>query len=176
MNIPDSVREEVRNRVWAAADSMNWITLSVAAKSKQYEAWTREPTVGGLLSHYISLGDVRVCLKDTFLKDYARTRQSDATTAYRVLGFPHSCVVRKTYVKPHGRQLADGRIVCWGRASAWKAILMAAYERAAERDGLRPFAVLLMRAVDRYKQDKVRRMVEDAAKRLGIEKVHWVET
>ena len=176
MNIPDKVREEVRNHVWVTADKFNWITLSVAAKSKQYEAWTRDPEVGGVLSHYISLADVRVYLKDTILKDYARARQSDATTAYRVLGFPHNCIVKKTYVKPHGRQLADGRIVCWGRASAWKAVLMAAYERAADREGLRPFAVLLIHAVDRYKQDKVRRMVENAATKLGIENVHWVET
>jgi hypothetical protein len=78
------------------------------------------------------------------------------------------------YIKPHGRVLSDRRVVCWGLAKHWKPILLAAYERAYRHVG-RPFAVVLLRGVGRMAQPSERRMVEDLAGRLGIEKVVWLE-
>jgi hypothetical protein len=79
------------------------------------------------------------------------------------------------YIKPHGQVLKDGRIICWGRAASWKTILMAAYERAHEDRGLKPFGVILTDAVGRYGEIRTRKMVEDAAQSLGVQKVIWVE-
>ena len=50
---------------------MQWIVLSTSEKSKHYEAWVRDPEIGGALSAYVNLSDVRVYLKDTLMKDYA---------------------------------------------------------------------------------------------------------
>lgn len=123
---------------------------------------------------YISLSDVRVYLKDTLRKDYSRHKHADGALILRVLGLSDAPTVR-SYIKPHGRRFADGRIVCWGRANAWKNVLMAAYERAYSARGDKPFAAVLTRALGQYHQPSVRKMVECAATKLGIERVVWLE-
>lgn len=174
MSVPDHVRESLRDRLWESADAKQWTALSPTAKSASYEAWTRDPAIGGVLSRYISLSDVRVYLKDTLLKDYSRHKHADDALILRVLGLSDAPTVR-SYIKPHGRGFADGRIVCWGRANAWKNVLMAAYERAYGARSAKPFAVILTRAVGDYHQPAVRKMVECAATKLGIERVVWLE-
>jgi hypothetical protein len=175
MSVPDSVRQTLRNALWESADNLRWPNLSTTAKSRQYEAWTRDPNIGGVLSRYIPLSDVRVYLKDTLLKGFAQDRLSDDSMPRRMLGLSvHEKVVAK-YTKPHGQVLKDGRIICWGRAASWKTILMAAYERAHEDRELKAFGVILTDAVGRYAEIKTRKIVEDAAHRLGVQKVVWVE-
>lgn len=175
MSVPDNVREEMRRKLWKEAEQMGWLSLSPTVKSKQYEVWTRDPHIGGVIARYISLGDVRVYLKDTLLKDFAQHRLADDAMPYRVLGIPLTAEVVKSYVKPHGRRFRDGRIICWGRASAWKATLMTAHERAYGVKGLKVVGVILTHAVGRYKEPKVRAMIEQAARKLGVERVVWSE-
>jgi hypothetical protein len=175
MSVPDEVRQQLRDKLWEIADRVGWLSLSTTEKSRHYEAWTRDPEVGGVIAHYIPLGDVRVYVKDTLLKDFARFRLADGAMPCRVLGLTDAVVVVRNYVKPHGRQLKDGRIISWGRATAWKAILMATYERAYPDARLKPYGIALTHAVGRYKEIKVRNMVERAAQKLGIERLVWVE-
>jgi len=175
MSVPDKVREDLRRKLWKEAEQIGWLNLSPTVKSKQYEAWARDATIGGVISRYISLGDVRVYLKDTLLKDYAQHRLADDAMPYRVLGIPLKTEVGKSYVKPHGRRFRDGRIICWGRASAWKAILMTAHERAYREKGSKVFGVILTHAVGRYKEPNVRAMIEQATYKLGVERLIWSE-
>jgi hypothetical protein len=175
MSVPESVRQNLRQKLWQTADELDWLSLTSTAKSQYYEAWTRDPTIGGLLARYIPLGDVRVYIKDTLLKDFLQNRLSNDSLAYRALGIDGSAKAAKSYVKPHGRLLEDGRIICWGRAAAWKAILMATYERAYGGQRLKAFGAVLTHAVGRYKETKTREMVEQAAKSLGIERIMWRE-
>jgi len=175
MSLPDHIRQQLRDNLWETADRISWLSLSPSDKSRYYEAWTRDPEIGGLIARYIPIGDVRVYLKDTLLKDFARHRLADDSMPARVLGIAESVGVARRYVKPHGRQLDDGRIISWGPASAWKAILMTTYERAYADSRLKAFGVVLTHAVGRYKQGKVRQMVERAARRLGIKLLAWVE-
>ena len=174
MSVPDHVRESLRERLWKAADETQWTALSPSSKSASYEAWTRDPSIGGVLSRYISLSDVRVYLKDTLLKDYARYKHADSAQVMRILDLSSIPVV-KSYIKPHGRLLADGRVVCWGAANAWKNVLMAAYERAYGDKRAKPFAVVLTSALGQYHQPSVRKMVERAATRLGVLRTVWLE-
>jgi hypothetical protein len=176
MNLPDKVREELRGRLWARADEIGWTDLSPSAKSQHYENWTLDPKVGGILSHYIDKGQVRVYLKDTLLKDYARKQSADEARPFRILGIEPGTRVSANYIKPHGRRLQDGRIMCWGRAADWKSIMLAVHERTFQNQGARPFAALLTHAVGKYKQDQLRAMIEDAARKLGIERVAWIES
>jgi hypothetical protein len=152
MSVPDQIRQELKAKLWKIADQVGWLTLSATEKSRHYEDWTRDPDVGGLVARYIPLGDVRVYVKDTLLKDFARFRLADEGMPCRVLRVSATIEVARNYVKPHGRQLKDGRIICWGRATAWKTILMAAYERAYSQGGLKPYGVALTHAVGRYKE------------------------
>jgi hypothetical protein len=175
MSVPEKTREELRKRLWRLADEKQWGTLSTATKSGLYEAWTRDPEIGGVLARFITLSDVRVYLKDTLLKDYSRHQQADDAFIFRVLDIPKAPTT-KTYIKPHGRRFSGGRIICWGRANAWKSILMAAYERAYSEPQGKPYAVVFSHTFGQYHQTAVRKMVEDAAKKLGIERILWMDS
>ena len=176
MSVPDGIRDELRTRLWETADRIGWMSMSATAKSKCYEGWTRDPAVGGLLSRYIDGGQVRVYLKDTLLKDYARSRLADESRPLRVIGVDDGVARVYTYIKPHGRRLADGRVICWGRADDWKSVLMAVHERAYAKKGVRPFAAVLMQPKGRLHEDRVRELVEDTAKKLGIDTVVWLDS
>jgi len=150
--------------------------MSAGAKSKQYENWTRDPDIGGLIGRFVDAGKVRVYIKDTLLKDYARVRLADEKRPLRVCGLAESVVIVERYVKPHGVRLDDGRTLCWGRADDWKAILMALYERTFMHMQAGPFAAVLMYADGRFQEMRFREMVEKAAHKLSIEKVVWLNS
>lgn len=176
MSVPDHVREQLRGQLWTLADHIGWANLSPAAKSQHYENWTLDPKIGGLLAHYIDKGQVRVYLKDTLLKDYSREQSGDESRPFRILGIAPGTRAVQSYIKPHGRRLNDGRVLCWGRAADWKAILLAVHERTYVSSKARAFAAVLTHAVGRYQEERVRAMVEDASKKLGIERVTWLDT
>ena len=119
-------------------------------------------------------GRVRVYLKDTLLKDFTRKTLADATRPLRVLGLEEARGIAERYIKPHGIRFSDGRVVCWGRADDWKAILLAAYERAWIAQNSTSFGVGLMGASGRYAGPEARTMVEAAGQRLGIEHIVWL--
>ena len=131
MSVPDEVRKQLRKQLSAVADELGWMSLSTTEKRKLYEDWTRDPKYGGTLARYIDKGQVRVYLKDTILKDYTRAAGADPSRPLRLLKIPADAPVAQTYIKPHGRRLADGRVICWGRASDWKLVLMAMTERSS---------------------------------------------
>jgi hypothetical protein len=173
MSVPDHVRQELRKRLWRLADEIGWNSLSTTEKVKRYEEWTSDAATGGILARYIDKGKVRVYLKDTIMKDYARAVSSDAVRPLRLLGLPAEQPVAQSYIKPHGRRLPDGRVICWGRASDWKLILMAVHERAAQGATFKPYAAVLMDANGKYAQAAQRRIIEDAANKLRIERLIW---
>ena len=124
MNLPDSIREPLREHMWRIADEIDWLALGAAEKTRHYDNWTKDPEVGGVLQRHVPLGEVRVYIKDSLLKDYPRARRADQDKPFRMLGLDANATVTRHFIKPHGRLLADGRIVCWvappiGRAFCW---------------------------------------------------------
>lgn len=176
MSVPDDIREELRKRLWVLADRAGWMNLSSGAKARYYENWTRDASIGGVLSRFVDKGQVRVYLKDTLLKGYSRSKLADECRPLRVLRIPASTETVETYVKPHGRRLKDGRVICWGRAVDWKSVLMALHERAYVNVGSKPFGAVLTYASGRFHEEATRRMVQDAATRLGVEHLIWLDT
>lgn len=174
MTVPDEVRERLREKLWQLADEVSWLGLTDRDRSKYYRRWTDDPSIGEVLALYVDRGEVRVYIKDTLLKGYARQRQSDDAQARRVVGIADGTQVLQTYIKPHGRRYADGNMVCWGRANGWKLILMAAYERTYQRPDVKASAVILTNSVGRYSHIGTRTMIDDAASRLGIHRVVWI--
>lgn len=73
MRIPNKLRDKLRTAFWAKANELGWQELMWAQKSPLYEAWTRDPEIGGQLSHYMDHRRIRVYLKDTIMKGYVRT-------------------------------------------------------------------------------------------------------
>lgn len=78
------------------------------------------------------------------------------------------------YIKPHGRRMADGRIVCWGNSRDWKLVLMAVFERAWLAPGASPFGAVLLET-GKTGGTRARRLVSTAAERLGIERLEWID-
>lgn len=173
MSVPASVRREIRDRLWAEADRLNWPTLPATDKSRYYTVWTETENVGGALGRYMDPRQVRVYIKDTLLKPYAREASANPALPYRVLGLADGQKTVSTFIKPHGRLLADGRQIAWSKASEWKATLMALHERAFERGT--PFAVVLTEAGAKFSLPSQREVVQSAATKLGIERLVWLD-
>ena len=174
MSVPDVVRKQIRQQLSSLADELGWMSLPLTEKRKLYEDWTRDPKYGGTLAKYIDKGQVRVYLKNTILKDYTRAAGADPSRPLRLLKIPPDVAVAQTYIKPHGRRLDDGRIICWGRASDWKLVLMAMHERSSSSKNAVPFAAILDKATGKFADAGVRRMVEDAATKLTVQKLLWL--
>jgi len=52
---------------------------------------------------------------------------------------------------------------------------LTAHERAYAGKGFKIFGVILTHAVGRYKEPKVRTMIDQAAHKLGVERLIWSE-
>lgn len=174
MKIPNDLREELRHKLWDYADELGWQALSWVEKSPQYEAWTKDSEIGGRLSRYMDQRRVRVYIKDTLMKGYVRSRQAGVERPFRALGINPDVEVAEEHERPHGRRLGDGRVIAWGNADDWKLVLTAMHERSYGVHGARPFAAVLMSSVGKYAQLHVREMVQDAADKLGVERLLWL--
>ena len=175
MIVPDTTRTALKEKLSQRADDLGWATLSPTDKSHHYEAWTKDPDIGGRLGRYMAQGQIRVYIKDTLLKDYTRSRLADPEQAFRVLGIPEAAHVVETYSKPHGRRLEDGRVICWGRGDDWKTILMALHERTFGNSHSCPHAAVFLYSLGRFHEMHARALVEDASTKLGIAKVVWLD-
>ena len=175
MKVPDATHRKIKEKLWRVAEGLNWPTLSDKQKSKFYEEWIRESDVGGVLSRYLNAGSVRVYIKDTIMKPYGRDRIKEFPPVLKLLGLPENAPVAENYIKPHGRRLVDGKVICWGLARDWKAILFAVFERAyVARSGV-PFAAVIMFPTGKCQQSEYRQMIEAAAERLEIPILVWYD-
>jgi hypothetical protein len=175
VRLSDGIREELRNRLWKEAEEMGWTRLSAAGKARRYEGWTKDPHVGGVLVRFMDPGKVRVYIKDTLLKDFSKVSIADDAFAMKALGIEASAGIVERYIKPHGVRLTDGRILSWGWAEDWKSILMAMHERCFGRKASTADGVVFRFSVPRYQTAAARSLVEDAATKLGIRNVVWLD-
>jgi hypothetical protein len=176
MKLPDSAYKRIKEKLWRIADERNWPTLSDQQKTALYEEWIRDCEIGGVLSRYLDPVNIRVYIKDTIMKPYGRERIKDFPPILRLLGLSDDESVAETYIKPHGRRLTDGKVMCWGLSRDWKAILFAAFERAyVARSGV-AFAAVVMFPTGKCQQPLYRRMIETAAVKMGIQHLIWYDS
>ena len=131
--------------------------------------------VAELVERYVDKAQVRVYIKDTILKPYGRRKLQDPLRSLRVLRVPEGTKVSTTYRQPHGLAFEDGRVIAWGRADDWRGVLMALHERTFGANERSPYAAVLMQAEGRFSPED-RALVEDAAKKLGVGRVVWLDT
>jgi hypothetical protein len=174
VTVPVNVRAEVKAELWRLADEMEWDAMSSADKARCYSQWTDSAKIGGKLATYMDPRSVRVYIKDTLLKGYGRHKLNEHKSLLIRLAERNDEDVIEEYIKPHGLRFADGRLVAWGRADDWKAVLMAIFERASEGN-TQPSLVALFRAAPRFTSPSARNMVEDAAQRLGVHCCVWFD-
>ncbi|WP_170505727.1 hypothetical protein [Ruegeria arenilitoris] len=175
MKLPEHIRTEVFEMIWAKADEVGWLHLDSSEKSRLYSYWTEAEAIGGRLGGYMDPRQVRVYLKDTVLKSYSIERMSDPTMARRVLRIEDGAIATEIYTKPHGQKLDDGRIIAWSNASDWKLTLFAVFERAYPSPGSVPFGVVLIPNTGKFRTLEDRRLVEEAGRRLGIQNIVWLD-
>jgi hypothetical protein len=175
MRIPDNVRDRLRELIWARAEELGWSELPDGERARLYEQWTRDERIGGELGHYMDPRKVRVYIKDSLLKPYERARLSGTEQQIlQRLGVPADSVVDQRYIKPHGIRFADGRIISWGNSRDWKLVVMAMYERVALSPGASSFGMVLLEN-GKTAAPATRRIVREAATRLGIERLEWID-
>lgn len=173
MRIPDAIRDQIRERLWTTAEALGWSQLPDSERARHYEMWTKDPTIGGKLGHFMDPRKVRVYIKDSLLKPYERSRLSDTEqAAMRRLSIAPDEEFVASYIKPHGRKLTDGRIVCWGNSRDWKLVLMTTFERAQGRG--RAHGVVLIET-GKTADESARALVREAARRLGVERLEWLD-
>jgi hypothetical protein len=175
MKVPDPVFDNIKQKLWNVADLKNWPTLSDQQKTALYEDWIRDQEVGGVLSRYIAPPNVRVYIKDTIMKPYGRERIKDFSRILAILGLPTDARVVGTYIKPHGRRLEDGKVICWGLSRDWKAIVFAVFERGYVAKAGDAFAAVILSSAGKCQQPGYRQLVETAALKLGIKHLVWYD-
>lgn len=174
MSIPGTIRDEIKDWLWKEADRLEWSALSAGDKARYYTIWTETEKIGGRLAGFMDPRQVRVYIKDTLLKPYTRERFSNEDRVFRILGLSPEVATLEGYIKPHGRKLRDGRQIAWSRATEWKATLMALHERSFQ-DGGNPHAAVLFEAGTKHADAGPREVVESAARKLGVERVVWID-
>ena len=175
MTIPDNVRDRIRDLIWSRADDLGWSELPDTERSRHYEQWTRETSIGGTLAHYMDARKVRVYIKDSLLKPYEQARVSGTEQQIlQTLGVAADLEVAHRYVKPHGLRFVDGSIVSWGKSRDWKLTVMAMYERVALNPGATAFGMVLLES-GRTTDAAARSIIRGAAVRLGIARLEWID-
>jgi hypothetical protein len=174
--VPSDIRNQVRDRVWREAREIGWIEMSLPDKATQYSHWVSDPEVGGLLARFMEPRAIRVYLKDTIVKQFVVSERRDSTLARVALRIAEGAEIVREYEKPSGIAFSDGKVIAWGRADDWKTIVTAMHERLFGRPGLVSHGVVFAKAVPRYQQAPQRALVEDAARKLGIQSVVWIDS
>ena len=151
------------------------MSLPDTERARYYELWTRDASIGGQLAHVMDARKVRVYIKDSLVKPYVRARLSlNEAEVWRLLGLSSVDRSVHNYIKPHGRRTEDGKVIGWGRSRDWKSVLMAVFERGRAQTAFSSFGVVLLES-GKTEAEASRELVREAARRLGIEKLAWLE-
>ena len=173
MSVPKLAREEISTLLWSEADRVGWSTMTDHERAKIYERWTKDAALGVRLGHYMDPRQVRVYIKDTLLKAYERDRlRSLDIDVWRALGLAGAPTGR-VFIKPHGRILADGRVISWGKSRDWKLILCSVHERAWRAKGTPHAAVLTETGATANAME--RKLVASLSDKLGLARLEWLE-
>lgn len=171
--LPPAVKRQVQERLWKKADALDWVSMTVIERTKQYGVWVSDPEIGGVLAGYLDARRVRTYMKDTLMKPYARARMSDAAHVIDALGMATTPTILERYERPHGLRLEDG-VVSWGKADDWKLVLLAAHERAFGR-GTAIRGIVLLPPLARFVTAASRAAIVDACKKLGVRQLAWLD-
>lgn len=174
--LPTDIRDRIKQKIWAKADELDWPRISDLERTSWYENWTKDKDVGGVLSHFMDARKIRVYIKDSLLKPYLRSRLQDGwgIVLLALSMDARDTTFKKSYEKPHGRQLLDDKIVCWGNSRDWKSVVISVFERSYRLSSATPYAAVLIET-GKTTDAGTREMISAAGKGLGVDRVVWIE-
>ncbi|MGG1660907.1 hypothetical protein [Brevibacillus sp. NRS-1366] len=76
MRIPDTIRDEILERIFQLADREGYLTNNRVNNANFMERLLSNPEVGGMLEAFMPKEKVRVYIKDSMLNRYAKDRRS----------------------------------------------------------------------------------------------------
>lgn len=172
--LPKEIRSRIQQKIWIKADELDWARLTDLERASWYENWSKDKDIGGALAHFMDPRKVRVYIKDSLFKPYHHARsQGDEYKIFQALNISANTESLKSFTKPHGRLLADGRIVCWGNSRDWKTILISSFERGWGA-GSTGHAVVLIET-GKTMDLALRAMIQDLGRRVGISAIVWTD-
>ena len=167
------IKDTVTRKVRKLADKNDWSRLSIHARTKLYEEWTNDPEIGGALTRVMDANQVRVYLKDTVIRNYARSKRPELLKLLNAMSIPCQDV-SKRYSRPTGVLCDNSSLYTLTVAKEWKNALMSAFERANEEGGITQNKLFIREHnAGRFVDASHRALIEAAAKRLDINVV-WL--
>ncbi|MGW5703487.1 hypothetical protein [Amycolatopsis japonica] len=168
--VPKEVRDAVIEEIYRQVEQVDWEDLSDRDKSAHYARWVADANIGDVLADYYTADGMRVWLKDTPLKEYARAvedfgpfakytkkRLTPATEFVpSILGSEWKQVPGSIREKPMHCLFSNGaqaRYVCWGKPRSFSILLWAAVNNAIN-SSTRPLIVVFLRAEKPIDEDQ----------------------
>lgn len=146
--VPDLIRAEVIAELYHQAAELDWELLPSGTKKLQYRKWVEDPRVGGRLREFWDDHRIGTWIKDTPMKEYARSQEGFGPmatyAATRYVPGPKSLVLaalgEEWQIKPGSldekpmhclaMSRTTERYVCWGKPSAFRDLTWAALGKA----------------------------------------------
>ncbi|MFD5243512.1 hypothetical protein ACFWIW_03180 [Amycolatopsis sp. NPDC058340] len=159
--VPKDIRDSVVREIYHQVEQVDWEDLSDRDKSAHYARWVADAKIGDVLADYYTADGMRVWLKDTPLKEYARAIEDFGPFAKytqkrltppsefvpSILGNKWEVVPGSLHEKPMHCTFTDGsqeRYVCWGKPRSFSILLWAAVNNAVNAQ-TRPLIVVFLR-------------------------------
>lgn len=159
--VPREQVDLIIRSLYDAADRLDWDHLPANAKTQHYDAWVREPSIGGILTKYMNSESARSWIKDGPMKEYSRARvgtgryakfgstvgPAPRQLAKHVLGESASVVEGSVGVKPFHCLASVGTeaptYLVWGAAKNMRHLVWAAINYLASNPGHRASIVVI---------------------------------
>jgi hypothetical protein len=186
--VPPHVRDAVLYELYRQIGELDWDEVSLRQRTAYYTEWVEDPAIGGELADYYTAEGIRVWLKDTPVKEYARALEDFGpfaryTTKHlsparefiaQLLGPTWSITPRSLAEKPMhciASNEAETRYVCWGKASVFRDLLWAAVNEALNAET--PPLIVVYTTEGKPVTSK-KRLQQRLAEHCGVEVAHVV--
>ncbi len=167
------IKKNVAKKIHSIADKADWSHLSIPERQKYYEEWTDDPEIGGTLAQIMEPRRIRVYLKDTIMKDYAKSKRPELKKLLGSLSYSY-IIASKNYIKPVGLLCDGNKLYTISVAKEWKISLLSAFERGYEVKNIKENVLFIIdHTSGRFVDNSYRKLIEDSSSRLGV-KIIWV--
>jgi len=167
------VKKNIAKIIHSIADKADWSHLTIPERQRYYEGWTNDPEIGGALAQIMEPSRIRVYLKDTIMKDYAKSKRPELKKLLKSLSYSYN-VTSKEYTKPVGLLCDQNKLYTLSVAKEWKIALLSAFERGYDVKNIKENVLFIIdHTSGRFVDKSYRKLIDDSSSRLAV-KIVWV--